>query len=69
MRSYFVHNKEQDADYIVIPGKTALAATPKTIISRSSMQISGRSAGVPWNGRQSLAWYLARYSLFVICYS
>ena len=31
MRSYFVHNTEQDTDYIVIPGKTALAATPKVL--------------------------------------
>lgn len=31
MRSYFVYNKEQDADYIVIPGKTALNATPKVL--------------------------------------
>ncbi|MDZ7760375.1 MAG: hypothetical protein U5L00_08990 [Desulfovermiculus sp.] len=31
MRSYFVHNKKQDTDYIVISGKTALTVTPKVL--------------------------------------
>lgn len=29
MQTYFVHNQEQNADYIVIPGKTVLSVTPK----------------------------------------
>lgn len=31
MKTYFVHNKDKDLDYIVIPNKTVLVATPKLL--------------------------------------
>ena len=29
MKMYFVHNREKDADYVVLPHQTVLSATPK----------------------------------------
>lgn len=31
MKTYFVHDRNTDADYIVIPGRTVLKATPKVL--------------------------------------
>ncbi|MFP4671438.1 MAG: hypothetical protein ACOCY5_01985 [Desulfohalobiaceae bacterium] len=30
LKTYFVYNKDKDVDYIVVPEKTVLVATPKT---------------------------------------
>lgn len=31
MEAFFVHNREQDRDYVVIPGRAAVAVTPKVL--------------------------------------
>jgi hypothetical protein len=31
MEAFFVHNREQDLDYIVIPDRAAVAVTPKVL--------------------------------------
>ena len=31
MKTYFVHNRDQDQDYLVVPGKTVLKATPRLL--------------------------------------
>ncbi len=31
MDTYFVHNRDKDQDYIVVPGRTALLATPRLL--------------------------------------
>ena len=48
MKTYFVHNKDTGGDYIVIPGKTALRATPKLLADFLYAQdFSGKTSDLP----------------------